>query len=79
MDLRLLLSNHALMMAWYPGQACRVRIYHVTIYKLKLLYYGLHNQFSSAQINSYNVVDDDTTNAAETSTMAPGNIVANYF
>ena len=70
-------------MAWYPGQACRVRIYHVARYKIRLFtdntYYGLHNQFSSAQIDSYNVVDDDTTNAAETSTMAPGNIVANYF
>ena len=36
MDLPLLLSNHALMMTWYPGQACRVMIYPVAIYKLKL-------------------------------------------
>ena len=37
MDLRLLLSNHALMMTWYPGQqAWRVIIYHVAIYKLEL-------------------------------------------
>ena len=35
MDLRLLRSNHALMMTWYPGQASRVMIYHVAIYKLK--------------------------------------------
>ena len=79
MDLRLLLSNPALMMAWYPGQACRVMIYHVAIYTLKSLYYRLHKQFSSVQNDSYNVLDDDTTNTAETSTMAAGNIVINYF
>ena len=35
--------------------------------------------FSSAQINFYDVVDDDTTNTVETSTMTAGNIVAYYF
>ena len=40
---------------------------------------SLHNYISSAQIDSHNVVADDTTNTAETSTMAAGNIVANYF
>ena len=48
-------------------------------YNFNNTYYGLHNQFSSAQIDSYNVVDDDSTNTAETSTMAAGNIVVNYF
>ena len=79
MDLRLLLSNHALMMTWYHGQECRVMIYHFAIYYLKLLYYSLHNQLSSAKIDFNNVVDDDTTNTAETSTVAAGKIMANYF
>ena len=79
MDLRLLLSNHALMMAWYPGQACRVMIYHVAIYTLKSFTAEIHKQFSLVQDDSYNALDDDTTNTAETSTMAAGNIVTNYF
>ena len=82
MDLRLLLSNHALMMAWYPGQACRVMIYPVAIYKLKLFiakkltYHNLYNQLSTTKNNSNDVPDEDTTNMTESSAMAAGNLVA---
>ena len=44
MDLPLLLSNHALLMTWYPGQACRVIIYPIEIYKLKLIFYTINYQ-----------------------------------
>ena len=82
MDLRLLVSNHALMLTWYPGQACRVMIYHVAIYKLKsfiakkLTYHILYNQSSPAQNNSNHVLDEDTTNTIQSGTMVAGNLVA---
>ena len=56
-----------------------IHLNHYSFQNVNDTYCSLHNQFSSAQIDSYNVVDDDTTNPAETSTMAAGNIVANYF
>ena len=64
------------MMAWYPGQACRVIIYPIEIYKLKLSYNILHNQLSTAKNNSFDVSDEDTTNTNESSAMAAGNLVA---
>ena len=78
MDLPLLRSNHALMMTWYPGQACRVMIYPVAIHILKLFitYHNLYNQLSPAKNNSNDVPDEDTTNMTESSAMAAGNLVA---